>query len=74
MSLATAAPPTSHGNLFRKRRFALCRKLVEGVLAQRGACQILDIGGLPDYWRVYGADLVADARVSISLLNLRYPD
>lgn len=74
LNLATAAPPTSHDNPFRMRRFALCRELVESVLAQAGACRVLDIGGLPDYWRVYGADLVADARVSISLLNLGYPD
>ena len=74
LNLATAAPPTSHDNQFRMRRFALCRTLVESVLAQAGACRVLDIGGLPNYWRVYGADLVADARVSISLLNLGYPD
>ena len=74
MNLATTAPPTSRDNTFRKRRFAHFRKLVESVLAQNGACRILDIGGSADYWRVYGADLMADVRVSISLLNLCYPD
>jgi hypothetical protein len=74
LNLATTAPPTSRDNPFRMRRFALCRKLVESVLEQDGACRVLDVGGLPDYWRIYGADLVADARVSISLLNLSYPD
>jgi Methyltransferase domain len=74
LNLATAAPPTSCDNPFRKRRFALCRNLIESVLAQHGACRVLDIGGLPDYWRIYGADLVSDARVSISLLNLCYLD
>jgi hypothetical protein len=55
-------------------RFALFRKIVKDVLDQGGVCRILDIGGVPDYWRVYGADLVADSRVSICLLNLSFPD
>ena len=60
--------------IWKRGRFAHFRKLVETVLAQYGACRILDIGGSADYWRIYGAGLMADGRVSISLLNLCYPD
>jgi hypothetical protein len=61
-------------NPFRKTRFAFFRKLVDEILAEHRHCRILDIGGEADYWQVYAQDIMADPRVSISLLNVSFPD
>lgn len=54
---------------FRERRFAVVRQLIDAVLAERGSCTILDIGGEPDYWNI-ATDYLTDRNIHIELLNL----
>ncbi len=61
-------------NRFRSARFALFRVMVDEVLARKGHCRIIDIGGAPDYWRAFGPDMIADERIEISLVNISYAD
>jgi hypothetical protein len=37
---------------FRSRRFEAVQRLMEAVLAERGSCHILDLGGTETYWFV----------------------
>lgn len=68
----TAAAPLSPANAFRGARFAAVRRLVHEMLASNNSCRIVDIGGLPGYWRSFGPDLIDDPRVSITFVNLAY--
>ena len=53
---------------FRRRRFALFLPLIDHVLDDRARCEILDIGGDPDYWDSVG-DLLQQRCCRITLLN-----
>lgn len=64
--------PTSAGDRFRHARFGLCRTVIEEVVAQRGACHVLDIGGALRYWQVCAPDLLYDPRFSIDMVNITY--
>ncbi len=70
----TTAVPLSPANRFRGARFALVRSLAAQSLEESGRCRIIDIGGLPGYWRAFGADVIADPRVTITFVNLGYTD
>lgn len=56
---------------FREKRFAQVRSLIEVVIAEKGSCEILDLGGTEYYWRI-GADFLAAnrGRVRITIVNL----
>lgn len=56
---------------FRARRFAGVRNLIEKVLAERGRCDILDLGGTETYWRV-GEDFIRRNRhkLHVTLVNI----
>lgn len=68
--ISSVASPTSPNNRFRKGRFALFRSIVDRILAERGTCRIVDIGGTVNYWIAFGSDLLADTRVSVVTVNL----
>lgn len=55
---------------FRARRFGKVRALIAQAIAERGRCDILDLGGTENYWRI-GADFIAANRdrLSITLVN-----
>lgn len=59
----------SRSNRFRSRRIALFNELVTGIIARKGRCTILDVGGTHEYWQAFG-DAMDWPRVSITLLNL----
>ena len=63
------APPTSLENRFRVRRFELFKRIVDQVLAGKETCRILDLGGTPNYWEEFGADLDWE-RVNVCALNV----
>jgi hypothetical protein len=42
---------------FRSRRFAMVRRLIEKILAEKGRADILDLGGTEKYWLI-GEDFV----------------
>jgi len=62
--------PMSSTNEFRVRRFANFLSIVKDVISEKGSCNILDIGGVHDYWAAFGSQLPEQANVT--LLNLRY--
>jgi Methyltransferase domain len=65
------APLYDVENRFRVRRFKLFETIVNQVLADKGTCRILDLGGTPKYWETFGADLVWD-RVKVCTLNVTF--
>jgi hypothetical protein len=64
---ATAADIAGRG--FRKRRFAWLLPLLDHVLATKGTCRVIDIGGEPDYWTNLQG-MLTERRVEVTLLNL----
>lgn len=63
------AQPSSLPYRFRARRFATVKSLIEGTLAAKGSCRILDLGGTERYWDIAG-DLFARPGVSVDLVNI----
>jgi hypothetical protein len=63
--------PGSTHNRFRQRRFRLVKRAIDHVIATKGACRILDLGGTAGYWQTFGAGVDWD-RTSVSLLNLEF--
>jgi hypothetical protein len=61
--------PSSAKNRFRVRRFKEFKLIVDQVLANKGTCQILDLGGTPSYWKEFGADLDWD-KLKVFALNV----
>ena len=55
-------------NRFRSARFATFMQLVDKVLAEKGTCSILDVGGTPGYWNAFGP--VMPSGVSVTVTNL----
>jgi methyltransferase family protein len=67
------APPNSAENRFRVQRFRLFKSIIDQVLADKGTCRILDIGGTPSYWEGFGADLDWN-RVSVCAFNVTHSE
>jgi hypothetical protein len=53
----------------RAKRFAVVRALIERVLAEKGRCRILDLGGTERYWDIAGSFLT-EKNISIDVLNI----
>lgn len=69
----TADPYADKASLefrFRARRFAQVRSLIDAVIAERGFCRIVDLGGTEKYWLI-GEDFIRAhrTRLSIALVN-----
>ena len=58
-----------YGNRFRRSRFQSFMKLIDEVIAQKGACSVLDVGGEMAHWAPH-ADLWRDKPITVTLLNL----
>jgi hypothetical protein len=63
------APLYNATNRFRVQRFGLFRPIVDRILANKGTCSILDLGGTPNYWKTFGEDLDWN-RVKVCTLNM----
>lgn len=61
--------PGSKTNSFRRKRFDHILKLIDEIIAKKGQCRILDVGGEDRYWQGV-SDLLQERNVSIDLLNL----
>ncbi len=61
--------PGSTANTFRRKRFAHIIRLIDAVIAEKGSCHILDVGGEVRYWGAVG-DLLQERNVKIDLINL----
>ncbi len=54
---------------FRQKRFQSIQPLIEAILAEKGSCRILDLGGIEHYWAIAGSFLSAHD-ISIDLVNI----
>lgn len=56
---------------FRAKRFVEVRRLIETVIAERGSCSIVDLGGTERYWGI-GEEFLDEnrSRIAIKLVNL----
>lgn len=63
--------PNSGKNRFRSERFKAFLTIVEKILAEKGRCRILDIGGTIEYWEAFGSDVPDN--VEITIANLENP-
>lgn len=56
---------------FRSKRFLEVQKLIETVIAEKGSCSIVDLGGTERYWGI-GEEFIKAQRgkLSIKLVNL----
>jgi methyltransferase family protein len=61
--------PYSKGNVYRARRFALLKGVLDDVLARQPKCRVIDIGGNAQYWQTFGQDLDWN-RIEVTLVNL----
>jgi hypothetical protein len=61
--------PRSIPYRFRRRRYRHVGALIDRILARRGSCRILDIGGSETYWNIASGH-VDDPRIRIVLVNL----
>lgn len=64
--------PDNPNSLAMKMRRARARHvtgLIEQIAAETGRCRILDLGGEPDYWRLFDRALLERCGVHITLVN-----
>jgi Methyltransferase domain len=72
MTIASPSTPerelACYGNQFRQRRMARLLTIVDEVVAERGKCRILDIGGVASYWQ-FLEPLWRDRPLHITMVN-----
>ncbi len=61
--------PNSLAMRFRRIRARRIVDLISAVHAETGACRILDLGGEPDYWRLFDRGFLQSKAVHILLVN-----
>jgi hypothetical protein len=61
--------PNSKGNKFRARRIGYLKTFIDKVVAEKGTCKILDVGGTADFWNTW-ADEIDWKTCSITCVNL----
>lgn len=60
----------SLGSRFRRRRATRLMSMIEEVFSQKGAVNIIDIGGTRAYWNVFDDGYLASKNSKITLVNL----
>jgi hypothetical protein len=65
---AVFARPNAPTNTFRRARFQRFLTVIDTVLARRRVCRIVDLGGTPDYWKVF-EDELRDRPVEVLIVN-----
>ena len=68
-ALQDPANPNSLAMRFRRERAKRIVDLIAETFAERGVCRILDLGGEPDYWRLFEREFLEAAKVHITLVN-----
>ncbi|MET0295199.1 MAG: class I SAM-dependent methyltransferase [Phenylobacterium sp.] len=61
--------PNSLAVRMRRARARHVAGLIEKVAAERGACRVLDLGGEPDYWRLFDRAMLERCGVHATLVN-----
>jgi len=60
----------SFGSRMRKRRSQLLLPMIHEVFREKGAVEIIDIGGTKNYWNIIPVDLLRAQNVKITIVNL----
>lgn len=60
----------SMGSRFRGKRIAFLLEMMETVFRQNGAVNIIDIGGLEQYWKIVPRQYLDEHKVTITIVNL----
>ena len=68
-ALQDPANPNSLAMRFRRERAKRIVELIAETYADSGACRILDLGGEPDYWRLFERSFLEASKVHITLVN-----
>jgi len=61
--------PNSLSARFRRARSAKVRAMIQAIFRDRGRCRIIDLGGEPNYWRVFDPEELRASGVHILLVN-----
>lgn len=69
LSAITTTPDAVHKNAFRMERVRRFMSVVDEVIASKGACSIIDVGGTMSYWVATEATWAAK-NISILITNL----
>jgi hypothetical protein len=64
--------PTASTNSFRQSRVNFTKRIIQDILASQDHCSIIDVGGVPEYWSRFAPQIVADRRVSFTVVNLSF--
>lgn len=62
-------PDDVYRNRFRLRRFIRFLGMADEIIADKGACKIIDIGGRMEHWSAL-SDLWHDKKIEVTLVNL----
>jgi hypothetical protein len=65
--------PSSIPSLLRRRRFPRINAMIERVLAEKGKCRILDLGGTEIYWK-NNAEFLDKHKGKISIITVNIGD
>lgn len=68
-ALQDPANPNSLALRMRRARARHVAGLIEQIAGETGGCRILDLGGEPDYWRLFDRTLLERCRVHVTLVN-----
>lgn len=61
--------PNSLAMRMRRARARHVNELLEKTAAETGGCRVLDLGGEPDYWRLFDRALLERCKVHVTLVN-----
>ena len=59
----------SFGSSYRRKRFALIKRMIDDIVSRKGSCSIIDVGGEYDYWKPFLPEL-ADTPIKVLMCNL----
>ncbi|HEY0219274.1 MAG TPA: hypothetical protein VGC26_05835, partial [Afipia sp.] len=62
-------PDDVYRNRFRLKRFARFLGIADEIIATKGSCKILDIGGRMEHWAAL-SDFWQDRAIEVTLVNL----
>jgi len=68
-SLQNYDDPNSLASRFRRKRSRHVRALIEAIFRETGACRIVDLGGRPEYWKMFERPFLEAHGVHVTCVN-----